>query len=99
MADNHRIQDLRNKWVDVQEKRRQLESEYNEMRVSLEKQERDFKRELSLLCEHEWMREAVMYSELYCKHCHVFKMEADRHRQDEATRQRKEGEQNEEITC
>ncbi len=93
------IQALREKCVEVQEKRKHLESEYNEMRVSLEKEERMHKKELSLLCDHEWTREAVMYSELYCKHCHVFKMEADRHRQDEYTRQRKEEEQKDEITC
>ena len=39
MADAQRIQDLRKKWVDVEEKRRHLESEYKEMRISLEKQE------------------------------------------------------------
>jgi prophage tail gpP-like protein len=99
MADAQRIQDLRKKWLEVQGKRRQLESEYKEMRISLDQQERTVKKELALLCEHEWMREAVLYAELYCKHCHVFKMEADRHRQDEYTRQRKEGEHNEEITC
>lgn len=99
MDDAQRIQDIRNKWVEVQGKRRHLESEYGEMCISLEKQERTLTKELSLLCDHEWVREAVLYAELYCKHCHVFKMEVDRHKQDDYTRQRKEREQNDEITC